>query len=417
MKILLLSNVFPPGFIGGYELGALEVATFLAERGHTLKIMTSDYFLDDEGEIQTFDIDRTLDCPPLSHALISGDITKDAFFVNWRNLRLISSEIRRFQPDLVMCFNIAALGQFGIVALLRHLRLPTLYYFMDAIFDAVDAGHPFLQAFRDVFGANDLGPQASAVFMSKNLEKQVRPRIGVHMGGAYFIPGWIDDAICRSGERPPRNDGKRRFIFSSRVAPHKGTELLIDAVKQLSGENLPEFEVDVFGMGQVTQFVQRCVTNGVDNLIHYRGSLRKAEMLETFRAYDALVFATWPREPYGFVASEAAATGCIPIMTKGIGAAEWFLDGVDSLKINHNAQSLADAMRKVILMSDDDLAKMSHNCMTSAKSNLVMSRWLPEIERIAIQQVDAHKADRNADVYGVQSAMLVLAELWKERCQ
>ena len=43
MKVLLLSNVFPPGFIGGYELGALEIANHLTTSGHEVNVLTSDF--------------------------------------------------------------------------------------------------------------------------------------------------------------------------------------------------------------------------------------------------------------------------------------------------------------------------------------------------------------------------------------
>ena len=52
MRILLINNIFPPGFLGGYELGALDVARGLQKCGHEVLVLTSDYFPDDEKQMR-----------------------------------------------------------------------------------------------------------------------------------------------------------------------------------------------------------------------------------------------------------------------------------------------------------------------------------------------------------------------------
>ena len=41
MKILVLSNLYPPDFIGGYELGCRQVSDALRGRGHEVLVLTS----------------------------------------------------------------------------------------------------------------------------------------------------------------------------------------------------------------------------------------------------------------------------------------------------------------------------------------------------------------------------------------
>ena len=41
MKILTITNLFPPEFIGGYELLMLEIVTMLANKGHEIIVATS----------------------------------------------------------------------------------------------------------------------------------------------------------------------------------------------------------------------------------------------------------------------------------------------------------------------------------------------------------------------------------------
>ncbi|MFQ5772284.1 MAG: hypothetical protein ACE5HX_17245, partial [bacterium] len=43
MRILVISNLYPPYFVGGYELGCRDVVDGLKARGHHVKVLTSTY--------------------------------------------------------------------------------------------------------------------------------------------------------------------------------------------------------------------------------------------------------------------------------------------------------------------------------------------------------------------------------------
>ena len=48
MKILFLSNLYPPHVIGGYETLCMEAVDGLAKRGHEVSVLTSTYGYDRE---------------------------------------------------------------------------------------------------------------------------------------------------------------------------------------------------------------------------------------------------------------------------------------------------------------------------------------------------------------------------------
>ena len=43
MRVLFVSNLYPPNVIGGYERLCFEVAAALAKRGHDVWVLTSDH--------------------------------------------------------------------------------------------------------------------------------------------------------------------------------------------------------------------------------------------------------------------------------------------------------------------------------------------------------------------------------------
>ena len=59
MRILFVTNLYPPRVLGGYEMLCEEVAVQLASRGHEIQVLTSD-FGGDEHDAQEAGIERAL---------------------------------------------------------------------------------------------------------------------------------------------------------------------------------------------------------------------------------------------------------------------------------------------------------------------------------------------------------------------
>lgn len=413
MRILLISNVFPPGFIGGYELGALDVATHLHGRGHEVHVLTSDYFRDERAELDIFPVDRGLTCNALSHDVpVAGRAFDLKRFIDWSNVRRVEASLSKIKPDLIIAFNLAGLGALGLQSYLRDCGAPVLFYFMDNFFGEADPGSREYAEFRRVFGPPSVGPRGRVVSMSRNVMKEVDRYLDYSGSDLVFIPGWIDETKVAAEVRE-FGDTPARFVYCSRVAPHKGADVMLDAAALLWASGQRDFTIAVYGSGQVTPFLQRASMLGLDGAVTYKGALSKDEMLQAFGEYDALLFPTWEREPYGFVVSEAAAAGCIPIFTNGIGASEWFIDGDDCLKIARTPESLAGAMRDIMSLSCNERVKRRRRSMASAKRNLGVSRWMDFFEKECRSLVEDRPA-RSPAYRSVAASYLALQELWKE---
>lgn len=414
MKMLFISNVFPPGFIGGYELGAFDIANEMSRRGHEIHVLTSDYFIDDQAQITQFTVDRSLNCNALSHDLpMHGRPLKLKGLFDWSNIRRIDATISKFQPDMVVAFNLAGVGVGGIANYLRDCGVPIVFYIMDNIFGEIEPDSRESLEFKRVFGSFSVGDKGKIVAMSRNVMRQVEPFLTASSKDKCFIPGWIDETKVPAEVRESAGP-TARFVFCSRVAPHKGINIVLDACAALRAAGETRFLVDVYGSGEVVNFKQRVKALDLEDLVSYRGSLPKDQMLDAFGDYDALLFPTWEREPYGFVVSEAAAAGCIPIMTDGIGASEWFIDGEDSLKIKRSTPSLILAMREIIGASPQERTKRRQTAMTSAKRNLSAQRWMAVFEQLCGALLADSEIDRAVPPRSIAASYLGLYELWKD---
>ncbi|HEX9243999.1 MAG TPA: glycosyltransferase family 4 protein [Anaeromyxobacter sp.] len=417
MRILVVSNVFPPGFIGGYELAALDVARGLIARGHEVHVLTSDYFLDDHGVLSGPKVSRSLRCASLSHEVSSTDQVKHLYY-SFHNVRALGSAVRQFRPDAVLAFNLHGLGVHSILQYLQAIGMPTVLYLMDNVFTGLDRTSGLHQQYESLFGPLELGRKTRLIGMSENVIRETFGVLGKQPEDVTYVPGWVEFDERRPADIAVSSSDGVRFVFSSRVAGHKGIDIIVDAVERLTCEGLRGFTVDVYGAGQVAAFMQRVTAKNLTSFLSYKGLVSKDEMLEVLSRYDALLFPTWEREAFGFVASEAAVAGCFPILTAGIGASEWFLDGTDCFKISRNVDGLASAMRQVLHWSDDERRNRRLAAMHTGRRSFSFERWLPVIEGLCLEEVrKASPRDLGAVTRGAEAALLVLSSLFNERAQ
>ena len=417
MNLLMISNVFPPGFVGGYELGALECAQGLTAAGHKVSVLTSDYFQDDAGELRELYVERSLECHFVSHGIDSVPVERavsDGFYANYANIRKIGSAVRRFDPDVVLLWNLMGLGTLGIIDFLQATGVPVVLHLMDNIFAKVDRSSAVFDKYVAVFGQPRFGPATKVVAISRNVMSEVTETLGFTPADVSYVPAWVH-ASHTVAEPACRAEGAAvRFVVCSRVAPHKGVDIIADAAEQLILRGESAFSIDVYGAGQVAPFLQRVQSKGLTGYIRYLGSKPKAEMLALFPQYDALLFPTWDREPFGFNVTEAAGAGCFPIMTAGIGASEWFVDNVDCMKIARNPLELAGAMHRTVHMRAEERRQMRGAALQTAKRYLTFERWLTVIERVCEEMGNRKDPNAGSRSHSTQSAFLFLSQLWRE---
>lgn len=425
MRILVLSNIFPPGFIGGYELGALDMARGLAAHGHKVEILTSDYFPDDTGVITDLPVRRILQCAGLFNRNPSDNVglAPVAAFIVPRNVRLLAAEIICFRPDRVLCFNLCELGALGLLQYLVAMGYRPVLFLMDNVFWGIEA-HPERRIdYERAFGIGHWLDEVQCVFISRNLQHVVETALGRPVVAASLIPGWFDSAltfgkgpIALPGALVEEDESRKRFIFASRIAAHKGIEIILAAARSLLDHGHDKFRIDVVGAGDVAQMLQKVVALQLQDHVYYEGCLPREALLRRYCTYDALLFPTWPRESFGFVVCEAAAAGCIPVMTSGIGAAEWFVDGQDALMVRNDTDGVITAMLKLMMMPSAERKAMRLRAHRTAHRFFGFAGALDKLEAV-VAASESRSSDASSmmprQARAVEAALRVLTEVWR----
>jgi glycosyltransferase involved in cell wall biosynthesis len=414
MKILMVNNVFPPGFLGGYELGMFDVAKWLAGRGHGVHVLTSDYFLDEGREITAFEVTRSLECVQFTRQRERVDVAKTRGpYVIGRNIGAMYAAMREYRPDVVMLCNLAGLGALGMVQFVVGAGYRPVLYLMDDVFQLVRESRGRFHRYVSSFGLSEYVSKALPIAMSERLRDEVRATLGPDLPDPVIVPGWHGKVSGRSEvSLKAREDHRCRFVFSSQLADHKGISIALRAVSAAAKRGATGFTLDLFGPGDSDAVMGRAAAMGLADIVRYRGTVAKEEMSRRFAEYDAFLMPTWEREPFGFVVPEAAANGCLPIMTAQIGASEWFLDGVDCFKLRRDSLAFAGAILRFLSLSPEVRRGMQAKAKRTAIAHLGIGRWIGVIESVTEKAAagggrwDADRAERS------RAAMLFLDDMW-----
>jgi glycosyltransferase involved in cell wall biosynthesis len=385
VKILIVSNLFPPSAIGGYELNCSNMTRELRARGHDVLVATSPSQV--PGDPDPPYIRRCLVMAahmPGYHRAPAGQHTTD--ISSFQNVAALRELLIAFRPEVVFLWNTHGICTLHLIDFLNVHDVPWCIYLGDCVFERmVNAAPAYVRA---VFRGDDPAWFASGGIMSvsQHLVDEIEsvgrftfptPPVIVHGFASPAAPVPV---------RPDRRGRTLRFMAAGRVSEHKGTGLVCDAAALLVRSGVDDFVLDIYGDGEVAFYVSYVHSLGVADRVAFHGAAPQAELHRQFGLHDMFLFPTWSREPFAFVPFEAAAYGCVPILTEDCGCAERIVDGVHGIKIERTAKALADAMRMAV-QGEADLDRMAVASAAMVRSDLSIGGHADKI----LQVLEAHR--------------------------
>jgi len=362
LRILVISNVFPPHYIGGYELGCAEVVNELERRGHAVRVLTSTYGLNsaatDEGACRWLTTDASVSVEERGRTtyLLQKEIA---------NLRAFDRAAAQFQPHLVYAWNMAHVS-ISVLARARRRGYPVVLFVSDewlAKWES-DLWHRRAQACRAgwkravLSGARALGLVEPRIeldlshvqFASEHLKVAAMER-GKPVAGARVIHWGIDlrNFPFRSARRMPR-----RLLYVGQVVPHKGAHIPIQALKHLREAGVESVSLTVAGGSIIPSYVESLHTLvrelGLEGHVAFMGSLPREAIRELYAAHDILIFPSVWDEPFSITMLEAMASGLGLVTTLTGGTEEILRDEVNALTFpKEDASACARQILRLVL--------------------------------------------------------------------
>ena len=335
VRILVITNYYPPHHFGGYELGCRGVVDGLSARGHDVRVLCSRYGTEASAEprvTRTLPKDFTAPREGTLRRVCKGAAREMA------GRREFRRALRQFRPDVVYSWNLWHLP----LAVWRQAWLPevtaTAYVFDEWPLHLSD--HPWnlsllygseARAKRIVKAAIRPAARLAGVpplpalawrglqFASDYLRRRSEGRYGT-CPDSVVIPFGIDPARFPFRQRP---QAPTRLLCTSRPVPDKGLHTLIESLALLrarapdtaytltlvSGHGAPDCEA---------RLRARCTELHLGNKVTFVPFGDRDGLAALYDAHDLFLFPSVWEEPFGIVLLEAMACG-LPVVATGTG--------------------------------------------------------------------------------------------------
>jgi glycosyltransferase involved in cell wall biosynthesis len=396
VRIVIISNLYPPASLGGYELAAHDVAEGLRARGHYVKVLTSrrptglgrtQTAVPNDTAADASDVFRVLRTSFATATL--QDQAKSAIWSIW-NYGVARAEVLRSRPDVVLCFNLWGLG--SLVALRGYGRARVVHDISDehlvgarstdpwafvATRDARSVRRRLLRPLARVLIGSTPVDISRSYFRSDYLRSKFRPT----------FPAAADCPVIHHGvEVGPIGEAVSPPIvcIAGRLAPNKGTHILISALAKIPHELQDRFRVIIAGPAESDPYLKslKVMVEDVRAEVRFAGHVSREEVAKLLRRSAVFVHpATWP-EPFSIAILEAMAAGCAVVATSTGGTPEQIeQDHTGILVAPNDAAALAAALTQ--LLNDPALAKrLGTMARTAVERHFSLER--------AIAAIDAH---------------------------
>ena len=385
MKILVLTNLYPPDVIGGYELGCKQAVDALIARGHDVRVLTIAPRMPMPAEPH---VDRAFKVSEVWHSNRyvlgkSHDVTNrlleaEATGVNAYNVHVLTTAIEEFRPDVAYVWMMVGIGGLGLMATLQHLQVPWLWHLMDNV--PVQLCTSRGRVVEPLLREMDRQLDGKYLACSRQLVDEIEAA-GVTLGrDVEVLTNWVvgDAPTVRAATYQPGDT--LRVINAGQVAEHKGVGILIEAVAEVRRRGYENIAVDIYGGVEDQQYPTLIQRLGLEGHVTLRGSRSQAELGRLFAHYDLFAFPTWAREPFGFAPMEAAWRGCVQVLSQQCGIAEWFVGGVHCFKADRTPEAFADVFESV-LDGSVDLGPMARRAAAVISRDFHIDALVPKIER------------------------------------
>ena len=408
MRVLVISNLYPPNVIGGYERLCFDVTARLADRGHNVTVLTSE-FGGNAADYPGQTIHRTL------RLLVGGGIysafpgsDEERKVVNGGNIDVLRETLLAARPDVVFAWNLFFLDR-SFVSALGEGSTPVVTMLTDNWL--INMERPdFLAAFmhEQIFGKPPVPPQPPAAsgpargtrWWRRALGKRSASRAAVPQPAASSAPAasirfpisavfgsnFVRDMYAASGiafqdHQVVHNGvtqaaravqdyrdrsrlvtpGELRLLFAGRLVDLKGAHTAVEALALLDTSQLGARQVrltivgDTLDASYLLRLQQTIARSGRATQIEMQEPVPEAELFDLFQSHDIYLFPSL-YEPFSLTLIHALACGIPTIASRAGGNVEIVCDRRSGLLFDAgDPASLARAV--TTLARDADLRR------------------------------------------------------------
>lgn len=375
MRLLFLSNFYPPYAIGGYEQWCQEVATAFSQRGHQVTVVTSRYGLP-HGAVQPETPAVSRDLYLMSHLDYYDPMR---FLLRWQdeeayNRRQLMAAIDKVQPDLLLIWG---MWNFSLnLPFWAEQRLPgRVAYYLSSYWPidldphraywSEDANSPLGKVVKKPLRQWALRRLRAAGYPpSLRFEhavccshyvrdtlvaaEAVPPQTGVLLGGTDPAP-----FLAAAGAHEPSADGTLRLLYFGRLVHDKGVHTILEALDLLKGRSdFRRLRLTILGSGHPdyeARLRRYVADHQLAEVVTFVNMVQRDEVPQWLAQHDVFLFTSIWAEPMARSVMEAMAAGMVVIGSEVGGQREMLQNEVNSFTFAAgDAPSLAQQIARAL---------------------------------------------------------------------
>jgi glycosyltransferase involved in cell wall biosynthesis len=360
-RILVLTNMYPPHHLGGYELSCRDTVQRWRAAGHEVTVLTTTMRLPDvtdpPGERAT-GVRRDLTFSWRDHQMIRPPL-RTRLEMERGNQRALTEALTDARPDVVSAWHMGGMS-LGLLTTVVERGVPLvlvvcddwLYYapHVDAWMRLFRGRKPLARIVRRATGLPTTLPDlsdASVCYVSDFVRRRAERVAGGWVPPrATVVYSGIDPTDFPTVHTAVEKPWSWRLLSVGRIDERKGIHVAIEALAHLPAEAT----LAIIGRGDATyeaRLRSLATSHGVGERVEFAAVDRPA-LRDRYAGADACVFPTLWEEPFGLVPVEAMACRTPVVATGTGGSGEFLRDGVNCLLVPPgDAQALAAALRRL----------------------------------------------------------------------
>jgi glycogen(starch) synthase len=339
VRVLVVTNLYPPHYLGGYELYCRDRVEYLRTGKHEVRVLTSTFINTSASEGDGNHISRELHlADPSGHP----NVLRYAGYT-WKrerhNARVLQRHIADFKPDVINWWNMeglpsslvewghrAGIPAVGVVCSgwPTHIRRMANGRFRSRV--STWKSTRFLEHITGVAMTVDLSAAARWLFISEDTRRRT-----LHAGQCLQDTGVVRAGVDRSlFPFRPGLPWRWRLLYLGRLDHRKGIDTIISALPILPATAT----LTVVGSGDqsYTETLRQMVDDSdLADRVTFIEQIAQDQLSHIYGDADVLVCPFRWAEPSGGVLLEAMSSGTLVVATGSGGSGEYLRSEVDAL--------------------------------------------------------------------------------------
>ena len=374
MRLLGLTNAYPPGSPGGYSEIAADVMEGLAARGHgsTMLVARMPAYAGlhpDAGTDGGVRVRRELD-----YVLAAWRRPLPA----WRAVRndrgVLASALEAERPDAAVVWHMRGVVK-SPLDLLHDARIPVFYMLHDLWALYEKPGSIYVPWGR--LGTSRMEAEGHVCFVSDWLRDEYARR-GFKPARSHVVRAGVDIEKLTGARTQPASVPPRKILFAGRIHPDKGLHTVLEALRRVEHP----YELTVAGRDHVKSYANRLRATANER-VRFLGAVPRTEIVRMLGEHDLLIYPSTRPETYGLGILEAFAAGAIVVSSASGGPAEYVVPAENALTFEPgDAAGLAERLTR--LAEEPELPPRLVAQGHATARSLSMDTMIDEVERLLL---------------------------------